>query len=284
MLHYLYLDYGGRAQYRRELRYSLISLRQELAASPEPAAKIAVYTDSPGIYAKWPVEVVDIAHRTQAWSGNGLYHHRIKPAVVLDALTRFAAPVCFVDSDSIIQPGFHAEVTAKMAPQEVWSVTKTAVVMNRFELRNPFPPLKGFATRLPHLGQVRYDSANSWMFNSGLIGVSPAHVALMEDTLAYIDALIGRARKFPTVEQLALSEVARLSQTPIAEVRDTFLHYWQGRRRIYMADRIEKTLSPDWNDLTPPKEWAKMDYWKIRAYNYYYGITHAFSGWRGGEA
>ena len=62
----------------------------------------------------------------QAWSGGGLYHHRIKPAVVLDALSRFAAPVCFVDSDSIIRPGFHAEVPAKMAPQEVWSVDQDA--------------------------------------------------------------------------------------------------------------------------------------------------------------
>jgi hypothetical protein len=282
MLHYLYLDYGGRAQYRRELKYSLISLRQELGQElgTAPKARIAIYTDAPQIYAGWPVQVVDIAGQTQAWSGGGLYHHRIKPAVVLDALKRFAAPVCFVDSDSIIQPGFHAEVTAKMAPQETWSVTKTAMVMNHFELRNPFPPLKGFATRLPHLGAVRYDTAQSWMFNSGLIGVSPVHVPIMEDTLAYIDALIGRARKFPTIEQLALSEVARLSQTPIAEVRDTFLHYWQGRRRIYMANQIEKTLSPDWNDLSPPKEWARMNYWAVRAYNYWHGITHPFEKWR----
>ena len=78
MLHYLYLDYGGRAQYRRELRYSLISLRQELGAGSD--AGIAVYTDAPQLYANWPVEVVDIAAQTQAWSGNGLYHHRIKPA------------------------------------------------------------------------------------------------------------------------------------------------------------------------------------------------------------
>ncbi|HEX4635591.1 MAG TPA: hypothetical protein VH189_05380 [Rhizomicrobium sp.] len=277
MLHYLYLDYGGRAQYRRELKYSLISLRQDLGDAP--GARIAVYTDTPQVYANWPVQVVDIAAQTQAWSGGGLYHHRIKPAAVLDALNRFAAPVCFLDSDSIIQRGFHAEVTAKMAPREEWSVTRTAVVMNRFELRNPFPPLKGFATRLPHLGPVRYDTANSWMFNSGLIGVSPVHVPLMEDVLAYIDALIGRARKFPTVEQLALSEVARLSLTPIAEIRDTFLHYWQGRRRIYMANQIRKSLSSDWDDLTPPRQWAKMNSWAIRAYNYYYGVTHAFSGW-----
>ena len=166
--------------------------------------------------------------------------------------------VLFLDSDSIIRPGFHAEVAAKMAPQEVWSATKTPLVMNRFELRNPFPPLKGFRTRLPHLGNYHYDTENSWMFNSGLIGASPVHVPLLEDTLAFIDALIGRARKFITVEQFAISEVARLSQTPIAEVRDSFLHYWQGRRRVYMSHVIERDLSPNWDDLTPPAAWAKM--------------------------
>ena len=45
MLHYLYLDYGGRAQYRRELKYSLISLRQELGTGAD--ARIVVYTDAP---------------------------------------------------------------------------------------------------------------------------------------------------------------------------------------------------------------------------------------------
>ena len=94
MLHYLYLDYGGLPQYRRELKYSLISLRQELSGT-EPDACIAVYTDAPAVYANWPVEVVDIAARTQAWSGQGTYHHRIKPAVVLDALNRFNAPGLF---------------------------------------------------------------------------------------------------------------------------------------------------------------------------------------------
>ena len=42
------------------------------------------------------------------------------------------------------------------------------------------------------------------MFNSGLIGVAPVHVPLLEDTLAMIDALIGRAQKFPAIEQFAL--------------------------------------------------------------------------------
>jgi hypothetical protein len=272
MVRYLYLDYGASPKYRRELKYSLISLAQA------GGRDIAVYTDTPGLYANWPVTVVDIAARVPDWSGGGIYHHRIKPAVALDALARFAGPVCLLDSDSIVKPGFVEEVADKMAPKEVFATVKCSVVMNRFELMNPFPPLRGFRTVLPHLGAYHYDLAQSWMFNSGLIGVSPGHEPLLEDTLAFIDALIGRARKFPTIEQFALSEVCRLAQTPVAEVKDSFLHYWQGRRRIYMANEIQKARSPNWDDLTPPKEWAKMNYWAVRAYNYYHGVRHMFEG------
>jgi hypothetical protein len=262
MLNYLYLDYGGQAKYRAELKYSLISLKAGL----DPArARILVATDAPSVYRAWPVTVVDVASHIPAWSGGGLYQHRIKPALVRAVLEERREPVLFLDSDSIIRPGFHAEVETKMAE---------AVVMNRFEKSNPIPPLKGFRTTLPHLGAYRYDVAHSWMYNSGLIGMRPQHRPLLDDTLAMIDALIGRAKKFPNIEQFALSEVLRLSQTPIAEIHESFQHYWQGRRRIYMAGQIAKSLAPDWDDLTPPKQWAEMSYWKIRAYNYYHGITH----------
>ena len=52
--------------------------------------------------------------------------------------------------------------------------------------------------------------------------------------------------------------------------------------RIYAnrPNQTEKNLSPDWHDLTPPKEWVKMDSWKIRAYDCYYGAIHMFDGWR----
>jgi len=268
MLNYLYCDYGGKAKYRAELKYSLISLQAEL----DPArARIVVASDTPEVYRNWPVTVMDIAPRIREWSGGGLYYHRIKPALVREALEQFAEPVLFLDSDSIVRPGFHAEVAEKMVG---------AVVMNRFEKNNPISPLKGFRTQLPHLGAYRYDVAHSLMYNSGLIGMAPSHVPLLDDTLAMIDALIGRAKKFPMIEQFALSEVLRLSQTPIAEIHDSFLHYWQGRRRIYMANQIRKSLSPEWDDLTPPKEWAQMHYWKIRAYNYYHGVTRVLGAFQ----
>jgi hypothetical protein len=42
-----------------------------------------------------------------------------------------------------------------------------------------------------------------------------------------------------------------------------------------MAGRIARDLSANWDDLTPPKAWAEMNYWAVRAYNYYHGVTHA---------
>jgi hypothetical protein len=271
MLTYVYLDYGGQAKYRQELKYSLVSLKAELGPAVGADAQIAVYTDAPQLYRRWPVTSVGIALQIAAWSAGGLYHHRIKPEVVRDALGRFGGPVCLLDSDSIVRPGFHAEVTAKM---------EAAVVMNVFEKKNPFPPLSGFRCRLPHLGDYRYSLDSSVMYNSGLIGMRPEHAPVLDDALAMIDALIGRAKKFPTLEQFALSEALRLNGIAIAEVNQSFLHYWQGRRRIYMAGQIAKNLSPEWDDLTPPKAWAEMNNWAIRAYNYYYGVTHALDSFK----
>ena len=264
MLNYLYLDYGGREKYRQELKFSLIGL---LAGLDRSAARIVIYTDAPQIYAAWPVTVRDIGPRLPEMSGNGAYWHRVKPAVVLDALRGFGKPVCFLDSDSIIAPQFHAELAQKMAG---------AVVMNGLEKNNPWPQLAGFTTTLPHLGRYAYDPAQSAMHNSGLIGMTPEHVGVMQDTLALIDALIDRAKKIPTLEQFALSEILRLNKIPVAEISESFFHYWQGRKRIYMAGQIGKKLSADWNDLTPPREKIDMNYWKIRAYNYYHPIAKLF--------
>lgn len=264
MLNYLYLDYGGREKYRLELKFSLIGL---LAGLDPARARIVIYTDAPQIYARWPVVVKDIAGRLVQMSGGGAYGHRVKPAVVLDALRSFGEPVCFLDSDSIIAPEFHAELAGKMAG---------AVVMNGFERKNPWPKLTGFSTILPHLGQYAYDPARSVMHNSGLIAMRPEHAPLLEDALALIDALIGRAKKMPTLEQFALSEILRLNQIAVAEIRESFFHYWQGRKRIYMAGQIAKKLAADWNDLTPPREKVDMNYWKIRAYNYYYPVMKFF--------
>ncbi len=139
---------------------------------------------------------MDIAARIQDWSGDGLYYHRIKPAAVRRRSPRSPSRSCSWTPIPSSGPAF-------MPRSKRQKMAGRPVVMNRFEKHNPYPPLKGFRTQLPHLGAYRYDVAHSWMFNSGLIGVAPAHIPLLDDTLAMIDALIGRAKKFPTIEQFA---------------------------------------------------------------------------------
>ncbi len=53
MLNYLYLDYGGLPQYRRELKYSLISLQAEL--DPDRARIVVAYRRAGTSIANWPV-------------------------------------------------------------------------------------------------------------------------------------------------------------------------------------------------------------------------------------
>ena len=113
------------------------------------------------------------------------------------------------------------------------------------------------------------------MFNSGLIGMSPAHVPLLEDTLAIIDALIGRARKFPTLEQFALSEVVRLNQIPSPKCATVPALLAGAAAHLYgepdRKDAVAGLGRPD----AAEGNGRKMNYWAVRAYNYWYGVTHA---------
>ena len=163
MLNYLYLDYGGQAEYRAELKYSLISLKAEL----DPAkARIVVASDAPEIYRAWPVTVMDIAPAHPGLVGRRalLSPHQARPGA-RGAESGSPSRCCsWIPIPSSV-PAFMPRWKTKMAD---------AVVMNRFEKPNPIPPLKGFRTQLPHLGAYRYDVAHSWMYNSGLIGMRPA--------------------------------------------------------------------------------------------------------------
>ena len=205
MLHYLYLDYGGRAAIPAGAE-----IQPDFAAAGTgrgPGARIAVYTDAPArLCATGRWTVVDIAARIQAWSGGGLYHHRIKPAVVLDALSRFAAPVCFLDSR------FHRPARLSCRGRQA---SRRDLVGTRRGGDEPFREAQSLsaAQGLSHpaaaSGRLSLRRADSWMFNSGLIGVTPAHVPLLEDTLALIDALIGRAQEISRHRAVrAVSEVA----------------------------------------------------------------------------
>jgi hypothetical protein len=242
MIHFVYLHYGPSENLRRELKYSFLTLRRFL----DPAQhRVAIYTDAPDLFAAWPVAVLSIADKVDEYSAAGRYNHRIKLAVLSDALGRFGDAV-LLDSDSIVLAGFPASVAGKL---------RHGAVMNRFEVRNPAPELAGFETSLPQAGRYRYDPERSVMFNSGIIGATAAHVPVVEDALALVDAFLARPTAPETArrgEQIAMSEAFRVHGVAIAEIYDTFLHYWKRSWKRYADYRLATLLPADWNDLRMP--------------------------------
>jgi hypothetical protein len=224
---FAYLDYGGRHSLRLQMRYSLSTLLAEV----DPGTTILLYTDTPAAYARCPVTVVDISQRLAEMSLDGVYHHRVKPCVLLDALRRVGRGTCaLLDSDTFILPGFAQALADKVAG---------GAAMHRLESINPMPHLVRFETQLPHAGVYRYDPAASVMFNSGIIAMrAQAHEPVLEDAIALIDRLIESGQRFPTIEQLAISEVLRLHGVATAELLPWLFHYCSLSQKRYMNWRL----------------------------------------------
>lgn len=242
MIHFVYLHYGPSDALRLELKYSYLMLRRVL----DPARhRIAIYADQPDLFAAWPVTVMSLAGKVAAYAAGGRFNHRIKLAVLREALTHLGDTV-LLDSDSIALAGF---------PARVEDALSRGAAMNKFELADPAPELAGFETTLPHGGLYRYDPRRSVMFNSGLVALHAAQAPVVEDALALTDAILDVPVARATLnrrEQLALSEALRVHGIAIAEIDDTFLHYWKRSWKRYADWRLPRLLPADWNDLRLP--------------------------------
>ena len=257
MIHFVYLHYGPSEALRRELKYSFLTLRRVIDPTRH---RIAVFTDAPGLFAAWPVTAVPIADKIDAYAAGGRFGHRIKLAVLRDALTQFGDAV-LLDSDSIILPGF---------PARVADTLRHGAAMNRFELRDPAPEFAGLEVALPHAGRYRYDPAHSHMFNSGLIAAKSEHSPVVEDALALVDAFLERPISRETAnrrEQIAMSEAFRIHGIAIAEIYDSFMHYWPRSWKRYADWRLQRLLPADWADLRPPATELTFNKFNVRIYS-----------------
>ncbi len=220
---YLYLAYGRSPATERELRYSFETLRAEAADAP-----IAIYTDRPAAYADLSATVVD-ATSLIATAHVHEYRHRLKPIILVDALARFGRPCVMLDLDSFIRPGFAARVQAAL---------QQGAAMNFLVRADAYPDSPAFEAELPHLG--RHDLGKAPMLNSGLVAVSPAHLPLIEDAVALIDALWSAGLRRHDIEQFAIGETLRLGGVNIAFIDDVFVHYCARWSRRYMRRKLRR--------------------------------------------
>jgi hypothetical protein len=230
---YIYIDYGPSPDIALELKYSFATLLAECAGH-EPDA--VVYTDKPEVYAGLHprLRARPLGSDFARWSREGLYAHRLKPCVLLDALLTLGGACALVDTDTFFRAGFaHALDRA---------VAEGRVAMDHFERIDPCPDCAGVATALPHAGRYIYDPTQARMFNSGLVATTARDAPAIEDAIALIDAWLDAGLRQLNLEQIAVSEAFRLHEREIAEMKPVFAHYYLRSQKLYMRPRIAAWL------------------------------------------
>jgi hypothetical protein len=231
MATFLYIDYGPSPEIAVELKFSLATLMQDfLGREPD----IVVYTDKPSVYAGLhpKLRVRPFGADFAPWSRDGLYAHRVKPCVLIDALRALNEPCVLVDTDTFFRQGF-AVALAQVG----------GVAMDHFETRDPCPACAGVTAELPHSGSYAYDPASALMYNSGLVAARPRDVPALEDALAILDAWLGAGIQQFNIEQIALSEAFRLHGENIAEMKPLFEHYYRRSQKRFMRPRLAAWLA-----------------------------------------
>lgn len=224
---FVYLLYGSQEDCYLEAAYSIGTLLQNTDSA---RTRVWVYTDQPEKIKHWPATSMPAAHRLAEWRGATNYALRAKICVCLDCLQHQAGNLIFVDSDTFVRGNLQ-----RLADQ----LSPGRALLHGFESRNPLPELAAVRFPLTGLGLYAY-GPDSWMWNTGVIGLHQQDVALMQHALELCDALLaaGWGSRWHVMEQFAISEVMRLARVAINPAQGSVVHYYKAKP--YMRQRISR--------------------------------------------
>lgn len=263
----LYLIYGDQAVYRREAKFSILTVLSQAQGGKIPA--IRILTDRPQDYAGWPVDTVLLDEATLTrWQGVHGYHHRRK-ACAIAAGMQLAEKTLFVDTDTLFTSH----------PNRLFELIEpNRSVMDRFEYE-----WKDVHERRNYRKLARDLSAHGVtpehgfkLFNSGLCGITEDDAALFEESIGLIDEWTADGFEIHTIEQIALSYAMRNRQ--VAEARKHVYHYFAEKRffhamQTYFFSRHGEAFSQRLVDLCTnvprvkpyPSAWQRLKIkWKLR--------------------
>jgi hypothetical protein len=220
-LHLAYLACGPE-EIRVQARYAALSA---LAWRGDRELELHVYTDhAPGFAAlagEPRVEIVEVGpERERAWRGPEDLVFRMKPCIALDLARRFPQDrIGLVDADTFfvadvgrlaerIEPG-----RAVMHLREYHVATHRSDQMRKF--RRHVGPLE-FRGRPVDL--------DAFMWNSGVMALHPAQFPLLDEWLAFVDAIYPRYRK-AFVEQYGIGLLLQ-KHAEVVPCDDLVFHYW----------------------------------------------------------
>jgi hypothetical protein len=217
------------------LTQALYSIRTALAWRGALPLAIHLYTDRPEFFTELAgsveFELVD-RERERRWRAPWGFLYRLKPKVLEDLSRRHPSdPILFVDADTYwtgdVGSAFAriVEGSAVMHEREYFVGTLGTLQIRNFRRR---------MSRARFRGQPI--DVEAWMWNSGAVGLHPAHAPIVAEWIEYLDEVHPWNRK-PFVEQYAISWLLQRRIDSIAPCADLLFHYWGDKERHLAAIR-----------------------------------------------
>ncbi|MBS1628841.1 MAG: hypothetical protein JST27_02170 [Bacteroidetes bacterium] len=239
---YLVFQAYGREENLRECAFAMLSW---LYQHPQgiPGFHILLYTDKKEFFkshtAFLPIEFRQIGEADiKRWRGSIDFVHRVKIEVLRDALAHFQGAflyadtdICFLQSIRHIFEGIEAG-RRYMHVQEYRLSDEVNPVGVKFR---KFLEKQGTFT---WSGKTERIASETAMWNAGVLGFSNADQPLLDEVLAFTDAVYPLFHKH-IVEQFAFSMVFARQGQIYASCRE-ILHYWSLKEmRAYLASFFE---------------------------------------------
>lgn len=203
---------------------ALYSLYSALAFKTDADVSLQVYTDAPSVYQPLAkvVGIQEVTHeKLELMCGAARLPFRMKLALLVEALRIDSqSPVVFIDADTFFFRNFEPllqQIDPRNAVMHIreWHVASASIGQLRRFRRN--------------MQQVRYQGAtvnlNVYMWNSGVIGLHPACVGVLEEALSFCDAVWSQYSK-PFVEQFAVASFLQKANIVLHPAADYIFHYW----------------------------------------------------------
>ncbi len=259
----IYFSYG-KGHHVNELRFSVLSALPFLEKNPDRTG-ITIFTENPAPFADLPVRIELLSQEQLiAWDADIGYQHRKKIELIKHALILLKCKVIFADSDTYF----------KCDPRILFRrIGPGRSLMHRFEAHLDRCSASNLADYLCRHRVRRLDGsfwdidANTFMWNSGLLGIDPSALPLLDEVLHVVDQLFLEVPLI-TTEQFAFAGVLA-SETIMSEGEDAVFHYYEDRWRTPFREHLREVFASE------SKGTNQQQYERLRAYLPKYGFLQA---------
>lgn len=271
----LYVAYG-REDLLAQARYAAMSALAHAGGLP---LAIHVVTDAPRTFAPLagrielhPATAADVS----AWLGRDRFPLRVKPAVFHELAARYPSdPLLLADADTFfvgdvaraferIRPG-----AAVLWEREYPVATSETALMYRFRRKLRRARFHGAPVEL---------AVDMW--NSGAVGLHPAQFPLVDDWLAFVDAIYPPTRRW-ILEQFAISWVLQRAGVALSPCDDVLVHYWFDKpgHSAAVAAALERTSALPLEDALASIRAGPIDLPRSRTYGKKANFFQRTFGW-----